>query len=46
MDKEGYDHVLEGYVRVTDVLFKWHTVLNPWHVSGESIDSSVLDHVC
>ena len=41
IEKEGYDHVTEGYIRVTDVLFHWHKVLNPWHVSGKSIDSSV-----
>lgn len=34
-EKDGLEHITEGYFRYTDVVFEWSKVLNPWHVSVE-----------
>ncbi len=33
--KEGYERVMEGYVRYNEVEFEWYKHLNPWHVSEQ-----------
>ena len=33
--KEGFEHVIEGYVRFSHVQFEWHKSLNPWQVNLE-----------
>ena len=35
MDKEGFEHVIDGYVQFTYVQFEWHKSLNPWQVKWE-----------
>jgi hypothetical protein len=32
--KPELEHVVDGYIKVTEVLFNWTPFLNPWQVSG------------